>query len=229
MANYASLTGGNDTYVGTNNDDSIIAGGGSDTIYALDGGDTVHGGDGSDRLYAGSGKDLVFAGTNNDTVYGQAAQDTLYGELGNDYLDGGNTEDKLYGDAGDDTLIGGNQDDTLIGGAGNDVMNGDGFSMMSGNAPGDGGTQNTSGDDDVFYFDSGFGDDIIQGFELGKDVLHIEAGINGTGVTSHSQLTNLITEVGGNAVINLGSDSITLVGVSKSQLIANLDDAVDIV
>jgi Ca2+-binding RTX toxin-like protein len=229
MANFASLTGGDDTYVGTDNNDTILGGGGGDTIYALDGNDSLDGGAGNDLLYAGSGKDLVFAGADNDTVYGQAAHDTLYGGTGNDFLDGGNTEDELYGEGGNDTLIGGNQDDTLVGGAGDDVMNGDGFSQQSGNAPGDGGTGTSSGNQDVFYFDNGFGDDVILSFELGKDVLQIESGINGTGVTDVSQLSGLITEVGGNAVISLGSDSITLVGVTKDQLIANLNDAVDIV
>lgn len=224
MSSYASIHG-------TDSGDLIDTRGSGqdDVIYARDGNDSIHTGDGTDLVYAGSGKDLVYAGPNSDTVYGQAAQDTLHGEGGNDYLDGGNADDVLHGGLGNDSLIGGKSDDWLNGGSGNDVLTGDGNSLMSGNAPGTGSFQSSNDGDDVFFFDNGFGQDVILDFSLAKDTLEIRAGINGTAINDPSDLAPYIGEASGNAVITINGDSITLVGISKNDLLANLNDVVDIV
>jgi Ca2+-binding RTX toxin-like protein len=225
MSSFASIHG-------TDSGDLIDTrgdGGQHDVIYARDGNDSIYTGDGSDLVYAGSGKDLVYAGPNSDTVYGQAAQDTLYGEGGADHLDGGNGADELFGGSGDDSLIGGKGDDWLEGGSGNDVLTGDGISLMSGNAPGTGSFQSSNDGDDVFFFDNGFGQDVILDFDLAKDTLEIRAGINGTTIGSASDLAPYIGESSGNAVITINGDSITLVGISRNDLLANLNDVVEVV
>jgi len=212
MSGYASIHG-------TDNDDNIDTtgfGGRNDYIDAKDGNDTIQSGGGNDTIFAGAGKDLVYAGSGDDTVYGEAAQDTLYGGTGNDYIDGGNTNDELYGETGNDTLIGGQGEDYLAGGSGNDVLTGDG--------------SGGSAKEDVFYYESNFGDDTITDFDLDKDTLEFSENINGTSIDDPADLAAYITEVGGNAVISFpNGDSITLQGVSQGDLIATLDDVVNIV
>lgn len=61
----------------------------------------------------------------NDIITGSADHDMIAGGDGNDIIDGGDGRDYITGGAGDDSLIGGYwlaEDDTLIGGAGNDVF-----------------------------------------------------------------------------------------------------------
>lgn len=230
MSGFASLGGGNDTYVGTNNNDTIHDVGGSDTIYALDGNDSIKSGLGDDRVFAGSGQDLVYAGADNDTVYGQASLDELYGEAGNDLVDGGNSRDVVDGGSGNDTVIGGGSDDIIIGGTGNDRLFGDGLSLQSGNAPGTGSFQAENQSDDTFYFESGFGHDVVVDFSIGDDVLAIKAGTyGGSQINSLADIASRVVNVNGTAVIQLGTDSITLEGISANQLLNQLNDAVDIV
>jgi Ca2+-binding RTX toxin-like protein len=212
MTGYASIHG-------TDHDDLIDTthkGHRDDFINAKDGNDTIKSGDGNDTIYAGSGKDLVYAGSDHDKVYGEAAQDTIYGGSGNDLIDGGNSNDWLYGDSGHDTLIGGQGSDFISGGTGNDLLTGDGSGGSS--------------QSDTFYFENNFGDDVITDFNLGNDVLEIKAGINGTSIASPSDLAPYVGEVSGNAVISFANgDSITLQGVSKADLLSDLNDVVNIV
>jgi Ca2+-binding RTX toxin-like protein len=196
--------------------DTTAFGGRRDFIDALDGDDTILSGGGNDTVYAGSGKDLVYAGSSNDAVYGEAADDTLYGGSGNDALDGGSGNDSLFGESGKDTMQGGDGEDYLVGGAGNDVLTGDGGAGPLA--------------DDTFFYDSNFGDDVITDFSLADDVLEIKAGINGTSVAAPADLVPFVSEVSGNAVISFSNgDSITLQGVSKADLLADLNDVVHIV
>lgn len=211
MGGYASIHG-------TDNDDFIDTtgfGNRNDYVVAKDGNDTIETGGGDDTIFAGSGKDLVYADSGDDSIFGEAAQDTLYGGSGNDYIDGGNTNDELYGENGNDRLIGGQGEDYLVGGAGNDTLTGDG--------------SGGSAKEDVFYYESNFGDDIITDFDVSKDTLEFLEDINGTSIDDPQDLVPYITEVAGNAVISLNGDSITLQGVSKDALLNNLDDVVSIV
>jgi len=214
MTGYASIHG-------TDKDDHIDTTAFSDRndyVNARDGNDTISTGGGNDTIHAGSGKDLVYAGSGNNTIFGDAAQDTLYGGSGNDFIDGGNTNDQLYGESGNDRLIGGQGEDRLTGGTGNDTLTGDG--------PGAGGSTKQ----DVFYYESNFGDDIITDFDLSRDTLEIRENINGSSIDDPSGLAAYITEVSGNAVISFSNgDSITLQGVSRADLLDGLDDVVNIV
>ena len=68
---------GNDSLLGTNNDDTIWGYGGRDQIDGLDGTDTLYGGDdgdyvagsqGNDKLYGDNGDDIIFGGAGTDTI-----------------------------------------------------------------------------------------------------------------------------------------------------------------
>ena len=75
---------------------------------------------------------------------------------------------------------------------------------------------------DVFHFESGFGRDVVLDFRAGEDLMEIEKGINGTGITEISQLASHISADKTGAVITLGGDQIKLVGVSAEDLIGRM-------
>ena len=94
-------------------------------------------------------------GTGNvlaNTIIGNGGANQLFGGGGNDTINGGGGADLIDGGTGDDMLNGGtgNDADTIIGGAGNDTIN-----LGSGN----------DGNDIVRYTASGFGNDVINGFD----------------------------------------------------------------
>jgi Ca2+-binding RTX toxin-like protein len=181
-----------------------IYGGGSDEIETASGDDTIVSGGGDDTVDSSSGDDVVLAGTGDDDVALRSGDDTAYGENGDDTLGGGSGDDYLDGGRGDDLLVGGGGDDTALGGTG----------------------------DDVFAFDSGFGHDLIIGFSIGTDTLQIASGINGSGVNAAADLVtggHVSADSFGNAVITLGSDTITLHGISPTDLTNNIDTIVQVV
>ncbi|KMW57774.1 Alkaline phosphatase [Candidatus Rhodobacter oscarellae] len=218
---------GNDTLIGEEDSDLLDGWSGNDWLYGGQGWDTLIGGGGADNLngdgeddvlIGGDGNDTLAGGTGNDFLHGEDDNDLLFGWLGNDTLEGGNGNDTLNGEGdndtvsggagndlligadGDDFLVGWLDNDTLDGGAGNDLMNGEGGS-------------------DVFVFFDGHGSDTIQGFEATNDLEDIDlAGV--AGLTSFAQMvaTNAITQVGGDVVIDTGTGTITLAGVSLGDL-----------
>jgi Ca2+-binding RTX toxin-like protein len=114
-------------------------------------------------------------------------------------MDGGRGNDVMHGGDGDDRMFGGDGDDVLSGGAGDDVLKG-----------GEG--------NDLFIFNGGGGSDLILDFEEGHDLVRIEKGINGLDIHSASDLAAHVSQDGANAVVDLGGDTITLVGVSADDI-----------
>ena len=230
MPDYATLPGGQitgsagDNYIDADHafpagstvfDNLITTFGGNDTVFAGQGNDTVNLGAGNDWADGGTGNDKIYAGLGNDTVYGGSGNDTVFGNAdpvskavgtdGNNLLIGGDGNDSLYGDVGADTLDGGAGNDSLFGGGGADS----------------------------FVFHSGFGNDAVLDLAKGADKLAIDAHINGLNIISPSDLAPYIsgggTGLGAYSVITLGTDTIKLYGVSKSDLLSNLTQYVKIV
>ena len=107
---------------------------------------------------------------------------------------GGSGNDTIVGNAADNVIIGSGGDDSLTGGAGNDTF--------------------------VFEGSSGTGD-MIYDFSAGAGS-EDQIDISWTGITNFYFLQDNISDVGGNAVITLGGgESVTLNGVTKSQLHAD--------
>jgi Ca2+-binding RTX toxin-like protein len=113
-------------------------------------------------------------------------------------LDGGAGDDILVGGAGDDVLLGGDGDDVLVGGPGNDVL--------------DGG----AGDNVVIAGFAGAGDFAVAGFDAGAgsgDRVDVSAfGVSFDWLMDHA------SEAGGDVILDLGTQHITLRGVSLSAL-----------
>jgi Ca2+-binding RTX toxin-like protein len=185
--------GGNDTILTGINSDTVTAGGGNDLIKLHGGTDSVNAGAGSDWLvidysilrsavnggitggnlgtgYVGhiadgganivnfqaSERFTINTGSGNDHILTGKAADILGGGLGNDWLSAG---------GGNDQVFGGKGSDTLIGGAGNDILNGGAGA-------------------DQFVFGSASGNDTIQGFVSGVDMINlstIDADITAVG------------------------------------------------
>ncbi len=141
-------------------------------------------------------------------IKGTNASETLLGGNGNDELEGKKGDDVLSGGAGDDDLDGDKGDDTLYGGAGNDTLDGEmGNDLLFG---GDG--------SDLFVLRSNRGDDVIEDFTVGQDILRIRFS---SGIRSFSALTSRMTDdADGNAVIDLDRGSVTIRGISSSELSA---------
>ena len=202
--------------------DSLTGHGGDDILEGGAGADTLNGGAGTDTAtYTGSSAAVSIHLGSSYANYGDATGDTLTGienVTGSDFADslqgdnndnvliGGLGDDYLSGHGGDDTLEGGADDDTLESGTGNDTMVG--------------GTG-----DDLFVFYDNFGTDTITDFTAGTgvaDVIDLSAlGITDSDSDGDVDIDDLtITDVSGNAVIDLGADgTITLTGVSSSSLV----------
>lgn len=98
--------------------------GGNDTLIGSADNELILGNQGDDSLNGGGGVDRILGGKQNDSINGGDDNDTLRGDLDNDTLIGGNGNDVLRGGKGDDTLQGGDGDDTLVGDAGRDTLDG---------------------------------------------------------------------------------------------------------
>jgi Ca2+-binding RTX toxin-like protein len=216
---------GNDLLIGNALANTLNGGLGDDTIRGGAGNDTVNGADGDDVLTGGGGNDLLVGGAGIDTaVYAGAvgavvnlatltAQNTglgidtlsgienLTGGTLADRLTGDGQANRLEGDAGNDTLQGGGGDDTLLGGDGDDRLGGGiGNDFLEGGLGAD-----------QFVFNTGGGDDYVEDFEDGFDRIRI-----GTGAESFSDI--VLSEVGSDTMITFSDVSITLAGISQTQI-----------
>ncbi len=193
--------GGDDTISGYGGADTLRGGSGDDDLLGFDGNDSLVGDSGNDTLAGHNGDDFLLGGADNDDLYGLADNDTLLGDIGDDRLYGGDGHDSLDGGAGADIVIGDEGNDTLKGGLGDDTMGG-------------------GGGDDLFVIAVGDGADWISGFAAGAatdDVIELSGF--GAGLDEFSEVIAAASDVGGDAVIDLGGgQTITLAGVAVADL-----------
>ena len=222
----------NDTLVGSSDANQINGGAGNDAVFAQDGNDTLMGGAGddtlrgqagddvflsdagSDILFGGTGIDLAdysnatrgvgarldgmagFAGANGDittdieNLTGSAFDDILVGSMGDNQIDAGDGNDAVFALEGNDTIIGGIGDDTLNGQSG----------------------------DDVFVFADSFGDDVIADFKAAGQADQIDFSANSLINSFADVMMNITDDGNGNAIITVGTDSITLTGILSTSL-----------
>ncbi|PLX36800.1 MAG: hypothetical protein C0606_13400 [Hyphomicrobiales bacterium] len=229
--------GGNDTLLGGNDADKLYGGNGNDVLRGGGGNYTLTGDAGNDTIDGDAGVDMAtFLGSNDITVdlRKTAAQDTgqgtdkllqienvtsgagddlLIGKLGANRLAANNGSDTLRGLGGDDTLFGGGGQDTLDGGTGRDILRGGlGNDLLIGAAGND--TLFGQGGGDTFRFNDGFGRDRIMDFVSGTDVIDLRPY---AGLSSFSDL-RIRENADGDAVVDLGTDEITVVGFAASDL-----------
>ncbi len=128
-------------------------------------------------------------------------KDFLVGTVSNDILDGLSGDDDIWGDAGNDTLFGRYGNDHIRGGSGDDFISGGaGDDMLFGN-----------GGNDVYWFDVGFGQDIVADFDEDptdsfgtNDVIRFSPGITPQDVTLTQDPDTYITlSINGTARSNI--------------------------
>lgn len=221
--NRLSGEAGDDYLDGLGGDDHLLGGAGADRLKGGDGDDVLEGGAGADQLEGGDGFDMlsyagsadgvtvrlkqgtasggdaegdVFSGV--EGLVGSAHDDTLIGDEVANRLEGGEGDDYLDGLGGDDHLSGGAGADRLKGGAGDDLLEGGAGA-------------------DLFIFAGASGADRILDFEVGTDRIRLDASV----FADFGAVLAAATDDGaGNAVIAAGGVSITLEGVSTSELLA---------
>ena len=227
---------GNDTLSGEAGNDTLSGGVGSDTVSGGTGNDTIVGdADGANDSYDGdAGNDAVdysavttTIGVNLNTgvasgsaigIDSLAGIERVFAGSGNDSLVASADSFLIDGGAGNDTILGGSGANILVGGLGNDIMRG-----FAGNDRLNGGSGNDrlegNAGNDVFIFANGFGTDVVVDFDEFSNVEKIDLSAV-TAITSFVDLAaNHLTQVGANAVITDGANTITLNDV----LIADLD------
>lgn len=248
-ANLITGDGGDDHIAGLGGNDTLY--GGVGIVDPSDGSDTIAGGDGADYIVGNTGDDVLYGGIgvadsegSSDTIFGGYGRDAIYGNAGDDFLYGGgtladpnDTEDTIAGGKGADYIIGnGGNDviyggggtadpsdtgDTIYAGVGDDVVYGNGGNDLIIGGPGNDQMHGGVGDD-IYWFTSGSGIDVIQSFEgagvAGGDVIRLQSNINGSGITSGAAAVAAITVSGdGTAVLLLGGTNlITIQGVGSS-------------
>lgn len=178
------LAFGFENLAGSNEGDALTGDEGDNVIEGRIGLDTIYGLDGNDTLHGHKGHDLVNGNAGFDEIYGQIGNDTLYGGKGYDRLYGGDMADHLAGNAGNDSLWGGNGADTLDGGIHDDYL-------WGGNG------------NDVFAFYASAGDDLVDDFTQGEDVMQISDHTGGFSTLDFAT-------VGGDLTITHDGGTITL-------------------
>lgn len=194
---------GNDELIGGVGDDTLCGGDNNDTIFGGTGEDMIDGNADDDSIAAGDGSDTVNGAEGDDIIQGDGGEDCIMGGAGNDTIDGGAAGDNIASGDGDDSVSGGIGQDTLYGGAGNDTFVG--------------GTGH-----DSFYFGEGDGTTRIEDYQVNWDTIVVDINVNGSGITSVNDiLATLHEDTSGNAVITLGTKTVTLVGFSEDDVDAD--------
>ncbi|MAU97264.1 MAG: hypothetical protein CMP81_15500 [Fulvimarina sp.] len=238
---------GNDDLLGGDNSDTLYGGSDNDDLSGGLGTDLVFGEDGNDRIIgdADAANDFYNGGANNDTItyvgasigvrlhlgleYALSAEigfdrlisfETAAGGGGDDIMTASATTLTLSGNGGNDIVNGASGNNTLFGGSGDDTIRGfSGFDTIDGGS----GNDTLTGDfnADTFVFVDGFGNDTITDF----DEFNNSERINLAGVTAIVNFTDLqlnhLTQVGANAVITDGANTITLLNVNLADLDVN--------
>ena len=187
---------GDDTIVGSRQDDAIWGGRGNDKIQGRGGNDRIWGDRGpstngatveldgdvdpetrirpraTDHISGGSGNDTLHGGPGPDTMVGNSGDDVMYGDGGDDTIYGGRGNDTIFAGAGDDSVRGDSGNDYLIGGSGRDKMHGGaGHDILSGGLGND--VLQGGADNDALL--GGAGDDTLRGGS-GNDIFVGDSG-----------------------------------------------------
>ena len=224
---------GDDVFRGMNGDDQLLGQAGDDRLNGDAGDDVLEGGVGADILIGGRGIDYasfvhaegsvainIRTGENNgeaagdrffgierfrlsshdDGFIGGIRDDWVAGYGGRDGLDGQGGNDTLNGGDGDDLLVGGRGDDKLIGEAGNDTL------------------QGGRGVDQFYITGQGFGNDLVDDFKNGEDVVRI---VGFDGVDDFSDLAISANGSGWAVITFPDGSSLTLKNVAVADLDAS--------
>jgi len=114
------LSAGNDTFLGSNSINRVIAGAGNDTITGGAANDILIGGAGADALNGGDGEDTVSYAGAAALVLDRVTSGNSTGDAAGDTF---NSIEQFILTSGNDTFVGSGQWETVDGGDGNDILN----------------------------------------------------------------------------------------------------------
>ncbi|MFZ6049900.1 peroxidase family protein [Pseudomonas sp. CR3202] len=198
---------GNFTGIGNELENAIVGGAGNDTLIGKGGADVMAGGQGNDIYEVTEFGDIVLelAGAGTDSVSTSLSVYELGANLEGLFFGGAGNFDVGMGNALNNTIVGGAGQDALFGMGGDDYLVG-------------------GGGNDIFVFGAGFGHDTIADFDTnpvgGVDRLNVE----NLGITAANFAANVnIHAVAAGTEINIGADSITLVGVADPNSVTLAD------
>lgn len=189
LVNIENISGSNyaDTIIGDANANYLLGGAGNDVLGGGAGNDTLNGGTGDDILSGGAGADIIAGGSGSDWAYYSGSAEGVTVNLSDGTATGGEAEgdvlsgienlrgselaDTLIGDNGNNILSGGGGDDILFSGLGEDTLiGGEGSDIFYFNATGMATISDTSGTNDILYFD-GFASTDIGYLQNGNDLI----------------------------------------------------------
>lgn len=213
-------------YVGTADDDLIVANVGDNTIDGLAGNDLIIASAGNDIVVDRMGSDNIEGAVGHDRIFDAQGVNILTGGEGSDFIAGGIQYDKIDGGAGNDILRGEASDgffgsgDKITGGSGDDVLmggkGGDLFSFRVNDGTDIIGKFNMA---DVAYDLTNGYSVAVSGadFQVGIDDIRLENffDINASNVMDH------ITAGADGAVFTADGLNLTLYGVDAALLSSN--------
>jgi hypothetical protein len=197
IAEHGDNLGKREVFTGTSdqhkNLEWIFGGQADDDLIGNQADNLINGGLGSDKMYGGDGDDIYAF----DPASGSNLEEDLVEELtgtGNDTLDFQTVADQVFSDlsvAGNSAVVASHTGRTVttsdssklenvLGGSGHDTLQGNAASNLLDGGAGDDKITGLAGDDllvggagdDTFYFDDGWGDDlVIEAFDEGTDTL----------------------------------------------------------
>jgi serralysin len=173
-------------------------GAGSRGVSGALGSVTVFGGDaGNNQLIAGQPPGEPIAAGTGDQPIAAGGNETLsgFGTTSSQAYFGGTGSDRVIMGAGAERYVGGQGNDVVVAGQGNDTM-------FAGIGP------------DVFTFNNTSGDpsDVIAGFKVGADAIHLQ----GFAAGADAQVFQTASVSGGNTVLHLPDGTVaTMVGITQ--------------
>ncbi|TNE38070.1 MAG: calcium-binding protein [Alphaproteobacteria bacterium] len=143
--------------------------------------------------------DVISGSEGSDTISGQGGSDILYGQGGADTLYGGAGDDVIFGNDGNDHLLGEDGNDRLVGGAGDDLLSGG------------------AGADEFIFYGSNIGNDVIEDFEDGVDMISVSSDLVGSVFGDVSTMITSLNQQGSDVILDFGeSGSIVISNSSVS-------------
>jgi len=124
LDNFVTGGAGNDTLIGPGGDDTIFAfGGGDDLLKCKTGDNKLRGGSGGiSTLIGGSGDDTLKGHGGNTSIVAGSGNDLIHGRLGNNTIVGGSGQDTITGNFANNTITAGSGGGEIIAEFGNDSI-----------------------------------------------------------------------------------------------------------
>ena len=207
---------GNDTIFGGQGNQLLSGDDGNDILFAGLGTDTLLGGAGRDVIRGGTGTQTVDGGSGDDTISGGTGDQTLMGDDGRDVLHAGSGRQTVSGGAGAGTIRGGAGAQLLMGGDGRDaILAGRGNQTLIGGAGGDAFTLRGSTSGKITIGD----------FTPGQDRIEVARGMSGLALSTLRDIAAHATgDAHGDAVLNLGGTTVTLLHISDQRVQTHVQD-----